>query len=414
MPASPFRTIRIAVIALALGIAIFAVIHALPPRTITIETGPVGGSYADVATKYGNIMREHGIHVVLRPNADSLDIINDVERAGSGVDIGFTAQEVRREQFPNTAAAGAVELQPLFVFYNIGMGAIATPTNLRGKRIVLPPERSATSEVALRVLRLFDITPDNTRVTYLPLADAARALAAGDFDAGMFLLAPSNAFVVSLLNNDNLRLLSMAEGKGITRQLPFLRTTIVPRGSYDLKQDVPPEDVELLAATVNVVVRKDIHPAVLYTLLDAMAAVHHGATLISDAGAFPSVVGTDLLPHPLALEYAKSGLPWVYRSLPLWLASLIDYYLIIGVLIFLVTEIYKSLKYLSELTNFMLEKLCWQVLVHIERRARTGRPVGGVRGHLVRVIERAMLRIGKHERSEELIGRIRGYAERPR
>src|SRR5579872_2810631 len=141
MPASPFRTIRIAVIALALGIAIFAVIHALPPRTITIETGPVGGSYADVATKYGNIMREHGIHVVLRPNADSLDIINDVERAGSGVDIGFTAQEVRREQFPNTAAAGAVELQPLFVFYNIGMGAIATPTNLRGKRIVLPPER---------------------------------------------------------------------------------------------------------------------------------------------------------------------------------------------------------------------------------------------------------------------------------
>src|SRR5580692_11695649 len=95
-PSAPIRFIRFALLALVLAGVAFAVIRALPPRSVTIESGPVGGSYYDIALKYRDVLRKRGINVVVRPQPDSLQIINDVDRAGSDVDIGFTAQAVRR------------------------------------------------------------------------------------------------------------------------------------------------------------------------------------------------------------------------------------------------------------------------------------------------------------------------------
>jgi TRAP-type uncharacterized transport system substrate-binding protein len=405
------RWSRVAFFALVLGLAVFAVVRALPPRSVTIETGPVDGSYYNIAQQYRDVLRKRGITLVLRANPQSLDIVGDVDRAGSGVDIGFTAQPIRREQYPNTEAAGAVELQPLFIFYNAALGEVATPTNLRGLRLVMPPERSATTEAALRLLRLYDITQQNTRLTFMPLADAVRALKAGQFDAGFFMLAPSNSFIADLLNADNLRLLNLADAKGLTRHLPFLRAVTLARSSYDVENNVPPNDVDMLAATVDVVVRKDIDPAVLYTLLDAMAQVHHGSTLISDAGDFPSIVGTDLVPHPLAVSYTKSGMPWIYRELPLPLARLIDSYLVIAILIFAVTEIYKSLKYLAEMSTVVVETMCVRVLLGIERKIQSGRPITGLRHGMMRVAETVLARDSKRKRGQELLDRIRRYAD---
>jgi TRAP-type uncharacterized transport system substrate-binding protein len=410
-PKSPLRFVRLALLFLAAGIIVFAVIRALPPRSVTIEIGPLGGSYHEIALKYRDVLRAHGIEAILRPQPDSLDIIDDVDRVGSDVDIGFTAQVVKREQYPRTAAAAVIEYQPLFMFYNISMGEIATLTNLRGKRIVMPPERSATSAIALRTLSLYDVTPTNSHLTFMPLADAVRALKAGQFDAGIFMLAPDNAIIVDLINSDSFRLLSTGEEKGITRHLPFLRTVVLPRGSYDVENNTPPDDATLVAAPVNVIVRKDIHPAVLYTLLEAMDEVHYGSTLVSDPGEFPSVVGTVLAPHKLAAQYAKLGMPWIYRNLPLWFASLIESYLIVGLVIFILIECFKSSKYLGELIDLILQSASLRILRHIERTARPGRPVTGLRSLMVHYIERTLFRVSRRKRNEELIGRIRSYGD---
>jgi TRAP-type uncharacterized transport system substrate-binding protein len=408
--ANPMHYLRVVLAVLALAVGVFAVIHALPPRVVTIETGPVDGSYYEIALKYRDLLRQHGINLELRPDPDSLDIIRHVDDKASGVDIGFTAQSTRREQFRHTAAAGAIELQPLFIFYNIGMGEIATLDNLRGKSIVMPPERSATSDAALRLLKLYGITPQNTRIAFMSLDDAANAIKAGKFDAGFFMLEPTNVLIGNLLSDDNLRLVSLSEGAGITRHLPFLRTVTLYRGSYDVERNIPAADVELLAATVNVVVRKDIHPAVLYMLLEAMNDVHHGATLISNVGQFPSIAATDLVPHPLAVSYAKSGMPWIYQNLPVWLASLLDSYLIIVVLIFFISEIYKSLKHFSELINLIFENLCLRALVRIEHSAARGHTIGGLRRFALRLIEGALSRGSRRARSHELLERIRHHA----
>ena len=58
---APMLIIRLGQLAVALLIALVAVLLALPPHTITIETGPIGGSYYETALKYQESMQRHGV-----------------------------------------------------------------------------------------------------------------------------------------------------------------------------------------------------------------------------------------------------------------------------------------------------------------------------------------------------------------
>lgn len=404
---NPTRVVNYVVSIVSVLLVVIAVYRALPPSRITIETGPIGGSYYNDALQYKRALQSRGITVDLRPDPDSLEIVNHVEAAANHVRIGFIAQKVDRADFPNTVSLGAIELQPLFIFYSVKLGEIGTPDSLRGRRIVMPPERSATSEAALNLLRHYDVTPENSMVTFLPIAEAVRALHEGRFDAGFFMLTPRNEFVTSLVADRNLRLLDLRDTVALSRLEPYLRPVVLPRGIYDVESDVPPDDVHMLAATVNVVARKDAPAAVLYPLLAAMADVHHHSSLINNAGDFPNLIDISLPADPLATQYEKSGMPWIYRTLPLWLASLIDSYFVIGVILVLVVELYRSFRYLMELIDFLFEHMWLRILLRIERHSRDGGQLGRIDRKLVDVAESALFRTSRRRRSEELIGRIR-------
>jgi TRAP-type uncharacterized transport system substrate-binding protein len=370
----PWRNIiRLSVLALSVGLLVFLVWRALPPRSVTIEAGPVGGSYYQIAAKYREALRSKGIDLIIESNPDSLHIIDDVERGDGGVDIGFTAQALDHKQFMRTRTVGAVQLQPLFLFVQKRLGPIASLSQIQGLRVVMPPIGSATSQAALAVLRLFGVAPTNTPIQFHPLADAVSELRKNEADAGLFMLDPSNALVIDMLTDPNLRLIDLHEARAISRQLPFLQMVTLPRASLAVDTHVPPDDTTLLAASVNIVVRQDLHPAVLYTLLEAMKEVHHGATPVSDLGAFPTLESTELLPHSLAREFYRSGMPWIYRNLPLPIASLIDRYFVVGIVLLLLTETYKNLKYFRELAKLVMEHCCVHALSTIGQSQRVGR-----------------------------------------
>jgi TRAP-type uncharacterized transport system substrate-binding protein len=416
MPASVVRHLlragRVLGLAAATALVVCAVLRGLPPQMVTIEAGAIGGSYYEEALQYKALLEQQGFQVAVKVQPDSLNIISDVNSGVGGAEIGFTAQAVRREAFPNTASAGATELQPLFIFARLPAGKAASPADLRGMRIVMLPEHSATAEAGLRILALFGVDRTNSRITFMPLLDAAAAVRTGQADAGLFMLSPGNATITALATDPVLSLVPIEENIAITRRMPFLRSAILPRGSYDLSRGVPAADVKLVAAMVNVVVRKDISPAVLYTLLAAMVDVHHSATMINDSGDFPTTAGLDLPVHPLAAQYALSGLPWDYRNLPLQVASLMDQYLIFGIVLLLSIEIYKAVKYFGELLQFLGDDAMLRILIQIERSAKKGHPIRGARLFMVQSLERGLMRGNKRRRAQELVGRIKEYASR--
>lgn len=83
-------------------------------------------------------------------------------------------------------------------------------------------------------------------------------------------------------------------------------------------------DVDLLASTNRVLVRKDLHPALQYLLLKAMRNVHRGAGPFNALGEFPAEQPNGLPLSPTAQVFYRSGPLFWERYTSFWLSSLLS------------------------------------------------------------------------------------------
>jgi hypothetical protein len=102
----------------------------------------------------------------------------------------------------------------------------------------------------------------------------------------------------------------------------------------DLVSDRPPADVQLMAGKASLLVRKDLHPAIEYLLLEAASETHGAPGIFHSAGQFPAAEPMDFPLSDAARQYHRSGVPWLQRNLPFWLASLAAQALLLLVPIF--------------------------------------------------------------------------------
>lgn len=328
------------------GLAVAGVLAAtvwstLPHGTVSLGAGPEGGTYAQHAAAYAAELDRLGVASRIVHIGDSLEIIERVNGPCPCLDVGFTAQQVDPARYPEVVSAGAIELQPLFLFVRKGLAPADMLAALQGRQVVAPLERSATSQAARDLLQHFGVQPAALR--YHPIREAAALLRRGDADAGFFMLSPASPLIAELMADDGLVLFSFDASLGISRQIDYLQPARLARGAFSLARDLPPRDVQLVAASVNVVVRRDIHPVVLYALLNAMKAVHRGQTLVSDHGDYPNMVRTALPVHDKAEAWARNGTPWLYDKLPPLLASPLDEYWGMALFIVAVSSVFGTL-----------------------------------------------------------------------
>jgi TRAP-type uncharacterized transport system substrate-binding protein len=303
-----------------------AVTTSAPPSRLFIESGPVGGSYHRVALEYQKLLAARGITVTVRPNPNSMGIIQNVADPSVDADVGFIAQDVSAQAQLPVMTVGQIQMQPLFVFASAELGRRSVLDDLRGRRIVMPPKDSATTVAAIEMLKLYDITETNSSFTFMPLAEAVGQLREGRFQGGLFMLAAENDLIRGMMADSGLRLVPYTEARAVANHMPFLRPVVLPRGIYNIADAIPPVDTPLVAATVGVVVRADLHPYLVYALLEAMSIVHRPPTFLNASSEFPTLTGSQLTAHPIALEFYRSGLPWTYRKLPPWLAAAIEHH----------------------------------------------------------------------------------------
>jgi hypothetical protein len=104
---------------------------------------------------------------------------------------------------------------------------------------------------------------------------------------------------------------------------------VLPEGVVDLSANRPPADVPLIASKASLVVRDDLHPALQYLLLHAALEAHAGPGIFQRAGEFPAPEVIDLPLSEEARHMYKSGPSILQRTLPFWLAELVQRLLII-------------------------------------------------------------------------------------
>jgi TRAP-type uncharacterized transport system substrate-binding protein len=326
------RWLLLGLVILGVGVG---VLSPLPPRAVTIEAGSQAGSWYQNAQRLATYLEAHGISVTIRSNENTMENVNHVNDPGTGVDVSFIVQPVERKNLPDVTTLGSIAYQPLFGFYRRELGVLQSPAQLLGRRIALPAENSASARLALPLLRAFGVTPDNTHITYYNFGGVTDALTS-DADAAFILNEASSPIIREMVARADLRSIDFLQSTAIERSFPALHAVMLPRASFDLARDIPAADLHLIAATTEVVVRKNLHPAIVFLLMQAMTEGFSERGLVNQLDEFPAPRGRQLPINLNAEDYYRSGVPWQYRLLPMGVASVVSFYtVLIGSLVVL-------------------------------------------------------------------------------
>jgi len=309
-------------VALILAGAGFFFIHSAPPGAITITSGPEGSIFYTNAFKYAEFLKRQGIRLNIRTSQGSLENLERLENPGGRVDIGFVQSGITNKEIDRLVSLGSVSYQPLLVFYR--GAAVDTLAALAGRRLAIGPVGSGTRTLVLTLLDANGIHPGGTT----PLLDwestvAANALQAGAVDA-VFLMGEdaSQAVMHQLLLAPDIHLLNFAQAEAYSRRFRYLSVLKLPQGAIDLGKNIPAQDVYLIGPTVELVARKNLHPALSDLLLQAAQEVHGHATIFQRQGEFPTRLGDEIHFSDDAARFYKSGVGFLYGHLPFWLASM--------------------------------------------------------------------------------------------
>ncbi len=295
-----------------------------PPDRITIATGSRQGAYFAFAERYREILARDGVTLEVRETQGSVENIALLESPDSGVDVAFvqggTGSYATGDELVSLAS---LYYEPMWVFYRRGMPHERV-IDLIGKRVSLGPEGSGTRALAIQLLADNNLREDEIEISDLNGESAREALHTGRLDFLFMVASPERPSVRQLLESEDVALASFVRAETYTRVHRFLSKLTLLAGVVDMRADLPPHDVKLLAATANLVSRQDLHPAIVDLLLDAATEVHRDGGIFEEYAEFPSSRHLVFPQNEDAQNYFESGTPFLRRHLPYWAATLIN------------------------------------------------------------------------------------------
>jgi TRAP-type uncharacterized transport system substrate-binding protein len=379
-------------ILLVSAIAILATLHYVrpaPPHTLTMSSGPKGSNFETIAERYQKILARSGIKLKIIESAGSLDNLNRLTDAKSGVDITLVQSGISGSgDTSDLVSLGGVFYQPLTIFYRSPKQLLRL-SELRSQRIAIGPEGSGTRFLALALLKANEIELGGPTTLLNLEGDAAKTALLGKQADAIVLSgdSASPATIREMLHTEGIRLFDFSQADAYVRRFPYLSKLPLPSGAFDLGEDLPPSPINMLAPTVELLAHSNLHPALCDLLIEAAFEVHGHASLLQSAGQFPTPSANSYPISDEAARYYKTGnKSFAYRYLPFWLASLLNRTLF--VLVPVAVVVIPGLRFLPQLYN-------WRVNGRIHRRY----------GELM-ALEREALEKPSEERRAELLERL--------
>src|SRR6266516_3759842 len=306
-PRSPLIIVTLsAATVLAALYGAYRLVDPLPPRHLAIAAGAAGSGYDDFAKQYARILARHGVELEIRNFAGAVENLDRLRDPASGVQAALTTFGVTQPNDADTLySLGGIFDAAVFIFYR-NAEPITLFAQFRGKRLSIGVPGSALRSLLLQVLKTTDRLDASTHLFDLDYTEAIDALIAGDIDAAIVPELDGSP-LQRALGAPGIRLMSVAQAEAISKRVPGLKHVVLWRGLIDLSRDIPNSDVDLLASRNRLLVRKDLHPALQYLLLEAMREVHSAPGPFNRLGEFPAEQPNDLSLSPTAEAFYRSG-----------------------------------------------------------------------------------------------------------
>jgi len=351
--------IAVAVLAVAVLWAVAAYLRPMPPRILTMATGPEGSAYQKFGKRYQEILARDGVELRLQSTAGAIENLARLRDQDSNVEVGFLQSGITSEkESPDLKSLGTLFYEPLWFFYrNQNRGNVIQ--NLRGKKISIGTEGSGTRELALKLFALNGMDQSFAYMLSLEPEEAAEKLIRGEIDASIMITSWDAPAVQRLLKAKGIEVANFPRTDAYIALYPYLNKIVLPEGVIDLAKNRPSSNVLMFASKANLVVRGDLHPALQFLLLRAAEEVHSGPEMFQKAGQFPAAESIDLPLSDQARQYYRSGSPFLQQNLPFWLAVLIGRLLVL--IIPLVGVLYPLLRLFPAVYGWQIQRRIYRL-----------------------------------------------------
>lgn len=335
--AGPFVVLTVLLLALA-----YWWLDPEPPKHVTLATGPAQSAYSEFGKRYAKAMAAYGIEVQLLPSEGSSQNLDWL--ATGKADLGFVQGGSRAPAATDPqglVSLGSLFVEPIWLFYRVESAqklnkdaALNSLTQLKGLRVNVGTEGSGVPNLMAKLFDINRIDAGAIALSRLEQTPATVAFLNGELDALVFASAPESLMVQMLLQTPGVKLMDFAQSEAYSRRLAFLTPVTLPRGVVDLANDVPAQDVRLVAPTTTLMARERVHPAVLQLFSQASLAFHSPAGWFNHAHEFPNAAHTEFPLSEEAQRTLRNGIPLMQRYLPFSYANLMErMWLALGIII---------------------------------------------------------------------------------
>jgi TRAP-type uncharacterized transport system substrate-binding protein len=295
----------------------------LPSSVVRIGSGQPGSGIVALATAYRDELKKHGVRAELVVTAGAVDNLAKVSKGV--IDVGFTQSGIAAPA--NVSYMGSIDYQPLWLFYRAPAPiSDDLAAFLIGKRVSIGILGSGSRMASDWVLERFgeDV---RSRIRLLPLDAPATIedMIEGRIDAAFFLSPLVSPNVQRILADPTISLYDFKNAAGAAFLMGFADHVTLPAGALSLFPVRPPQNTHMLAATIPLVVRSDMHPALQNLLLIISKEMGQRISTPFERGrSLPAFLDKQLPRSPIAERYYNYGGPILIGRLPFWLATLLD------------------------------------------------------------------------------------------
>lgn len=296
--------------------------RSLPPSTVKIATDLEGGIYSKIALRYQEIFARHGVRLELLETNGSVENVQQLRDSSAGVSVALVQGGVTSTaEAPELVSLGTLFYEPFWLFSRVPRPD--QPSRLReGLRLSLGIPGSGTYKHGRELAVAVGMDLRRAQVRDLDAVQAGEALMRAEVDMIGMMLPLEAPIVHRLFVDESIQAFDWLRADAHVALRPYLSKLVLPRGVADLPRDRPAKDLTLVATKTSLVVRRDLHTAIQYLLLEAASEVHGAPGVFNKAGEFPAAEPIDLPLSTSAHEYYRSGQPFLHRHLPFWLAAL--------------------------------------------------------------------------------------------
>jgi uncharacterized protein len=346
MDSSYIKWVGITLVATILGLAAYGVVREaqlIGPGRIVMATG--SPQYYELAETYRRDLERFGVQYEVQSAEKSTEgratlkaLLDEIPSVNAGFIKGGLVGSMqgrlasekakgRYAEYSQLQSVGRLFYEPIWVFTRGDM-PITSLRDLKGKRILTGTAEGGTRRIALQLLKANGVDTakarDNPNLIREDLPADAAPLLDGRADAA-FLIEPADSDVIQkLLRVKNIRLMDFSpEAEAYDNRFPALSRVVLSKGAVDFEEVVPSENITLLATSVALVVRKDLHPTLVSLLTQAVLNQPKSAfdkagdpVLFHRPGLFPSADDPEFQVSKDARAVYKSGeLPLLLRNL---------------------------------------------------------------------------------------------------